>query len=209
MTLQLVGGPKKIRGITFMGGRETGRKPAYCKDAHDLGQLCAENDIIGYFGGSQFGCMGAFANGIVGHNGTAVGIMPKFLKDVERPAENIKLIWVDDFPQRLEHFRNKKKVDAIVNGAGGIGTDAEHADFGTRDKHDQLDIPNILLNTDGFYDYRILDFRRRAEEGFLWPAPASRLFVANSVSEILPMIHAFYKGEPVQNILTVPLRIAA
>jgi uncharacterized protein (TIGR00730 family) len=191
-----------------MCGRETGTDPAYIKAAHDLGQLCAENGIIGYFGGSQFGMMGNFAAGVVGHGGKVVGIMPKFLREVEKPLDSIETIWVDDFGERLERFRDPECVDVIVNGPGGVGTDAEHRDFATRDKHDKLCIPNILLNIAGIFDFCILDLRHRTEKGFMWEKPAKRLFVANAVSEILPMTRAFYAGEPVQNIFTAPLSVA-
>lgn len=199
---------KQIRGITFMGGRETGDDPDYIKAAHDLGQIQAENKIPGYFGGSQFGLMGAYANGILGHNGEVIGIMPHFLKDVEKPLDCVQIIWVEDFPQRLLRFRDLKLVDAIVNFPGGVGTDAEHMDFATNDKHERLGLPNILVNINGFYDYRIMDLRRRHARGFLWNKPARRLFIASDVTEVLPMIRAFYAGDPVQNIFDAPVAIS-
>ncbi len=207
MKLSIVGQPRKIRGLTFMCGRETGTNPDYVKAAHDLGAMCADNGITGYFGGSQFGMMGAFAAGVIGHNGKVVGVMPHFLKDVEKPLDSIEIIWVDDFAQRLERFRDPDFVDVIVNGPGGVGTDAEHRDFATRDKHEQLGLPNILLNIAGIFDYCVLDLQHRAEQGFMWEKPAKRLLVATAVSEILPMTHAFYSGEPVQNIFDTPLTI--
>ncbi|MEK7133569.1 MAG: LOG family protein [Patescibacteria group bacterium] len=211
MNLRLIGSRKRIRGVTVMCGRETGNDPAFAKAAHDLGQTLAEDEdgIIGYFGGGQFGLMGQFATGMIGHNGKVVGILPHFLKEVEKPLDCIEVIWVDDFPQRLAHFRDSGKVDAIVSLPGGVGTDAEHMEFATRDKHDQLGLPNILVNVEGFFDYRILDLRRRAEKGFLWEKPANRLFVADSVHDVLPMIRSFYANEPVQNIFGVSLRLAA
>lgn len=206
MSVRIVKQPRKIRGITVMCGRETGRDPSYVKAAHDLGMYCATEGVIGYFGGSQFGLMGAFANGLIGHGGKVVGIMPVFLREVEKPLDSIPITWVNDFDDRLKHFRDPEKVDAIVNLPGGIGTDAEHADFATRDKHDQLGLPNILVNIGGFYDYRILDFRRRFAEGFLWETPARRLFVADTVEDVLPMARAFHAGETLQNIFNVRIR---
>ncbi len=209
MALRAVEQPRKIRGLAFMCGRETGKNKAYLKAAHDMGELCAINGITGYFGGSQFGMMGAFANGMIGHGGNVIGVMPKFLKEVEKPLDSIETIWVDDFHERLEIFRDPKRVDVIVNGPGGIGTDAEHREFATRDKHDQLGLPNILLNIAGIFDYDIMGLRHRANEGFLWQKSADRLFVANAVGEILSMTRAFYAGEPVQNIFDAQLGIAA
>ena len=57
--------------------------PVYQQDAKRLGEILAKNSITIVYGGGAVGSMGALAEGAIYFGGKVVGIIPRFMVDLE------------------------------------------------------------------------------------------------------------------------------
>jgi len=110
--------------------------------------------------------MGKLADVAMQENGNVIGIIPKFMVEVEWSHKNItELIEVNDM-----HERKKKlieDVDAIVILPGGSGTLEETMEVITLKRLGKFTKPIIFINTDGFYDSLFQLFDKMIEERFM------------------------------------------
>lgn len=131
-----------------------------------LAKVLVENNITTVYGGGAVGLMGRLADTIMGNKGRAIGIIPRFMMDVEWGHKNItELIEVKDM-----HERKKKLVediDAIIVLPGGSGTLEETMEVITLKRLGKFTKPIIFINTDGFYDNLFQLFEKMIEERFM------------------------------------------
>jgi len=64
---------------TVFCGSSAGTEKIYAEQAYTLGKELAERGIGLVFGGGKIGMMGAVADGVMAHQGEAIGVIPKFL----------------------------------------------------------------------------------------------------------------------------------
>ncbi len=131
-----------------------------------LAKVLVENNITTVYGGGAIGLMGRLADTIMANKGRAIGIIPRFMMDVEWGHKNItELIEVKDM-----HERKKKLVediDAIIVLPGGSGTLEETLEVITLKRLGKFTKPIIFINTDGFYDSLLQLFDKMIEERFM------------------------------------------
>ena len=131
-----------------------------------LAKVLVENNITTVYGGGAVGLMGRLADTIMVNKGRAIGIIPRFMMDVEWGHKNItELIEVKDM-----HERKKKLVediDAIIVLPGGSGTLEETKEVITLKRLGKFTKPIIFINTDGFYDSLFQLFNKMIEEQFM------------------------------------------
>jgi uncharacterized protein (TIGR00730 family) len=150
----------------FCGSKE-GNNVRYREHAVELGQMLAVRGITLIYGGGNNGLMGAVANSVMQHGGTARGVIPQVLLAWEQQHQGIsELLVVEDM-----HVR-KRKLYEMCDGAvilpGGFGTLDELFEMLTWNQLSIHDKKIFILNTDGFYDYLIQHMQRLADEGFLY-----------------------------------------
>ncbi|MFC2152071.1 TIGR00730 family Rossman fold protein [Bacteroidota bacterium] len=138
----------------------------YFDVAEKLAKILVENNITTIYGGGAVGLMGKLADVAMQVKGKVIGIIPKFMMDVEWGHKNIsELILVKDM-----HERKKKlveNVDAVVILPGGSGTLEEAMEVITLKRLGKFTKPIIFVNTDGFYDHLFLLFEKMIEERFM------------------------------------------
>ena len=138
----------------------------YFDVAERLAKVLVENNITIVYGGGAIGLMGKLADTIMNNNGKAIGIIPRFMMDVEWGHKNItELIEVKDM-----HERKKKlieDIDAIIVLPGGSGTLEETMEVITLKRLGKFTKPIIFINTDGFYDSLFQLFDKMIEERFM------------------------------------------
>ena len=163
--------------------------PAYHDAARRLGELvAAERCSIVYGGGSQ-GLMGALADGALAKGGEVIGILPKFMADLEWGHPGLThLDLVEDMRERKHKLLTGS--DAVVALPGGCGTLEELFEAITLKRLGLYFNPIVLLNTDGFYDGLQAFLSHVIEHKFLNPGHAEMWTLVDRPEDVLPTIRA-------------------
>ena len=125
--------------------------PEHYEATRTLGRLLAEAGITIVYGGGSVGSMGALADAALAAGGRLVGILPKFMNDLEWGHKSLtELRLVDDM-----HHRKRMMIeesDAIVALPGGSGTFEELLEAITWKRLGLVVSPIVIVNVRGFYD---------------------------------------------------------
>jgi uncharacterized protein (TIGR00730 family) len=159
----------------------------YFDVAERTAKVLTKNNITTVYGGGAVGLMGRLADTAMEKNGKVVGIIPKFMMDVEWGHKNItELILVKDM-----HERKKKlieDIDAIVILPGGSGTLEETMEVITLKRLGKFTKPIIFINTDGFYNSLFHLFDKMVEEKFMRKEHQEMWTSINTPEEIIDAI---------------------
>jgi uncharacterized protein (TIGR00730 family) len=159
----------------------------YFDVAEKTAEVLTSNNIITVYGGGAVGLMGKLADTAMEKQGKVIGIIPKFMMDVEWGHKNItELILVKDM-----HERKKKlieDIDAIVILPGGSGTLEETMEVITLKRLGKFTKPIIFINTDGFYDSLFTLFDKMVEEKFMREEHQQMWTSINKPEEIIKAI---------------------
>ena len=124
--------------------------PHYHEVAFRLGALLAEGGCSVVYGGGSAGSMGAVANGALSAGGEVIGILPKFMADLEWGHPGLtRLELVEDMRERKHRLLTGS--DAVIALPGGCGTLEELFEALTLKRLGLYFNPIILLNTRSFY----------------------------------------------------------
>jgi uncharacterized protein (TIGR00730 family) len=163
--------------------------PIYREQAYALGQSLASNSCSVVYGGGSMGSMGAVADGALGAGGEVIGILPRFMADLEWGHPGLtRLELVEDMRERKHKLLTGS--DAVVALPGGCGTLEELFEAITLKRLGLYFGPIILLNTRGFYDdvVRLLD--RSIGERFMNAEHRDMWTLVGDAAEVLPTIRA-------------------
>ncbi|GGI39365.1 TIGR00730 family Rossman fold protein [Mammaliicoccus stepanovicii] len=110
-----------MKRIAVFCGASNGNDPIYTERAYEFGKYLAENQYELIYGAGSTGMMGAVANGVLEHNGIAIGIMPKFLAEREIAHDSLSEYHV------VETMHERKQMmsdmaDAFIMLPGGAGS---------------------------------------------------------------------------------------
>lgn len=159
----------------------------YFNVAEKTAKIFTSNNITTIYGGGAVGLMGRLADVAMQNNGKVIGIIPKFMMEVEWGHKNItELILVEDM-----HERKKKlieNIDAIVILPGGSGTLEEAMEVITLKRLGKFTKPIIFINTDGFYDNLFLLFDKMIAENFMRKEHRNIWTSINTPEEIISAI---------------------
>ncbi len=138
----------------------------YFDVAERLAKVLVDNNVTTIYGGGSIGLMGKLADTVLAKNGKILGIIPKFMMEVEWGHPKVdQLIEVADM-----HERKKKlveNIDAVVILPGGSGTLEEAMEVITLKRLGKFTKPIIFVNTDGFYDGLFQLFDKMIDEKFM------------------------------------------
>lgn len=159
----------------------------YFDAARRLGEEFAQKNITLVYGGGSFGLMGCIADTMLANGGQVIGIMPRFMAEVEWAHKGItKLVLVEDMRERKKLL--VEDVDAVVALAGGCGTLEELSEVVTLKRLGKFTKPIIILNTDGFYNHLEALFEKMVEENFMRPEHRGIWKFVDGPAQILPAI---------------------
>jgi uncharacterized protein (TIGR00730 family) len=124
-------------------------------DYHDaarrLGVCLAENQFTITYGGGGAGLMGALADGALGRGGRVVGVLPRFMKELEWGHPRLtELRLVEDMRTR-KHLLSADS-SAVVALPGGCGTLEELMEMITLKRLGLYTRPIVMINTRRFFD---------------------------------------------------------
>ncbi|HEY4749720.1 MAG TPA: TIGR00730 family Rossman fold protein [Steroidobacteraceae bacterium] len=142
--------------------------PEYRSAAHRLGEVLAEQGLGIVYGGGAAGSMGALADGALGKGGRVIGILPRFMADLEWGHKGLTRL------QLVEDLRTRKHMMLTLSQAaialpGGSGTLEELLEAITLKRLGLYLNPIVLVNTRDFYTPLLEVLARAVEERFMDP----------------------------------------
>lgn len=156
----------------------------YINDAYQLGSILAKSGITTIYGGGSIGLMGALAHGVLENNGTLVGVIPKFMMELEWGNPHVdEMHVVETMAERKQKLI--ENIDAIVALPGGTGTLEELSEALSLKKLALFTKPIVLLNTNQFYDHLIEFLGKMIEEQFIRNEHQDLYSVAQTPEEVL------------------------
>ncbi len=144
----------------------------YRDSAARLGAILARNHVTIVYGGGKSGSMGALADAALAEGGRVIGVLPRFMDEVEWGHERLsELILVNDMHERKRLMI--QEVDAVVALPGACGTWEELFEAMSFKRLGLYAGPIVIVNTNNYYapmlemlnrsvEYRFMDQRHRA-----------------------------------------------
>jgi uncharacterized protein (TIGR00730 family) len=162
---------------------------AYRDAAYELGRLLAQSGITTIFGGGGSGSMGRLADGVLDAGGEIIGIMPRFMKELEWAHPGVSnYIWTDDLADRKRHMLQNS--DALVALPGGCGTFEELLEAITLKRLGLFLNPVVIVNQLGFYDSLLALLQRSVQDRFMDERHLNMFVPVAQVNEVLDAIYA-------------------
>ncbi|HUL47270.1 MAG TPA: TIGR00730 family Rossman fold protein [Steroidobacteraceae bacterium] len=138
----------------------------YRAAAHRLGEVLAAAGLGIVYGGGAVGSMGALADGALARGGRVVGILPRFMADLEWGHRGLtELELVEDLRARKHLMLTRS--DAAIALPGGSGTLEELLEAITLKRLGLYLKPIVLVNTRGFFAPLLKLLDHAIEERFM------------------------------------------
>lgn len=200
-----IGGAESIRYARVMAinrvcvycASSTRCEPVYHEAASRLGAVLARSGVTLVYGGGKAGSMGALAEGALAEGGRVIGVLPRFMDDLEWGHERLsELILVNDLHERKRLMI--QEVDAVVALPGGCGTWEELFEAMSWKRLGLYTGPIVILNTRGYYQpmlemlersigCRFMDQRHRA----MWSVVEEPELVLDAIRNAPPWKHEY------------------
>jgi uncharacterized protein (TIGR00730 family) len=156
----------------------------YLNAAAELGVVLVENNVEVVYGGGSVGSMGALADAVIGRSGQLIGVIPKFMMELEwgNPLVS-QMIIVESMSERKREFLIN--VDAVIALPGGTGTLEELSEVISLKKLGLFKKPIVIVNTNGFYDYLLRFLDRMTDDNFIREEHKQLYSVVTGAEEII------------------------
>lgn len=166
----------KIKSVAVYLGSRPGNEPKFVQNACRLGRLLAEGHIDIVYGGASVGTMKALAEGALAAGGKVTGVFPIGFKGkrdnaaagIEVGPEGLalsQLITVRDLPERIATM--ERLSQAMIFLPGSFGTMVEAFTWMEKWQLGWANKPAFILNTDGYYDGLLAQFKAMIAAGFM------------------------------------------
>jgi uncharacterized protein (TIGR00730 family) len=140
--------------------------PDYRTAARHLGETLAAANIDIVYGGGAVGSMGALADGALSKGGRVIGILPRFMAELEWGHRGLtELELVEDL--RVRKHLMLARSDAAIALPGGSGTLEELLEVITLKRLGLYVNPIVLVNTRDFFAPLLALLERAVEERFM------------------------------------------
>jgi uncharacterized protein (TIGR00730 family) len=178
-----------IRAVTVFCGSRTGADPAYLAAAEAFGDLLAREGITLVYGGGRVGLMGAIADRVMAGRGTAVGVIPDFLMDLEVGHSGLsELVRVPNMHTRKSEMFVRS--DGFVVLPGGLGTLEEAFEIITWKQLHLHAKPIVVLDTNGYWQPLVRLTQATVDGGFAHERSRDLFSVVATVEEIIPALRS-------------------
>ena len=159
----------------------------YHEAAYDLGELLARNDIEIVYGGGAAGPMGSLAEGALASGGDVIGVIPKFMLDLEWGHTGLtELIVVPTMHERKDLML--KGADAAVALPGGSGTLEELIEAITKKRLGFFLNSIVIVNINDFFEPFIRQIDRCIDQRFMATEHRKMISVVSTPAEVVPAI---------------------
>ena len=162
---------------------------AFHEAARRLGGLLAQAGCTVVYGGGRAGSMGALAEGALAEGGRIVGVIPRFMVDLEWGHDDLtELHVVEDMRTRKHEMLTR--ASAVVALPGGTGTLEELFEAVTLKRLGLYLGPIVIVNTRGYYDPLVAQLESAIRERFMDARHASMWTVVDGPEDVLPAIES-------------------
>jgi uncharacterized protein (TIGR00730 family) len=163
--------------------------PEYRDSAFRLGELLAQARCTVVYGGGSGGSMGALANGALSRGGEVIGVLPRFMADLEWGHPGLtRLELVEDMRERKHKLLTDS--DAVIALPGGCGTLEELLEAITLKRLGLYPSPIVMVNTRGFYTPLDAFLRHSIAERFMNLEHADMWRLVERVEEVIETIRS-------------------
>jgi len=165
-------------------GSKTGENPAFAKQAKELGEQLAAQNIGLVYGGGSVGLMNEIANATLSRGGQVHGVIPQHLYDMEVAHQQLTALHITDSMHERKAMMAELS-DAFIALPGGFGTFEELMEAITWLQLGIHDKKVIIYNVDGYYNKLIEFIDHAVENGFITNGNRHSLKVGVTVEECL------------------------
>lgn len=159
----------------------------YHKAAHQLGRLLAAQGSTIIYGGGGAGSMGALADGAISAGGRIIGVLPRFMQELEWGHKGLsELRIVEDLRIRKHLMMNDS--DAIIALPGGCGTFEELLEAITLKRLGLYFNPIVMVNTREYFNPLLQLLSDAVSEGFMDERHHDMWQVVSTPEEVIPAI---------------------
>ena len=137
------------KAICVFCGASKGTLPSYVELAYATGKAIADRGYSLVYGGGGLGLMGATARGTAEAGGDVLGIIPRFLSELEQVVTDEPHIFVETMHERKTMMY--EKADAFIVLPGGIGTMEEAVEVMSWARLKLHCKPIVFLSHDDFW----------------------------------------------------------
>ncbi len=136
------------------------------------------------YGGAKIGIMGIIANSMMKKGGEVIGIIPKILSKKEIINNNLtEIIVVESMHERKKKMYDFADVFLVL--PGGVGTLEEFAEVITWKSLGIIKKKIIVLNTKGYYDNLLNQFKVMFDSKFLYSDILKDIIILNSAKDLV------------------------
>ncbi len=177
--------------ICVFCGASRGLPEAHVELARHLGRHLSEAGVTVIYGGGKRGLMGSLADAVIESGGRLVGVIPRFLVDVEVAHEGVGELLVVESMHARKHLM-AERADAFLVLPGGIGTLEEAVEILTWGQLGLHAKPLLFLDPDGYWDALLALLNSMERLGYL-RVPAERvLYRVPRVEEVLETLRSIH-----------------
>lgn len=178
---------QSIRSVCVYCGSSEESDRVYLDSAYRLGAILAANSIATVYGGGAIGSMGRLANGALENGGKVIGVIPKFMQELEWGHSGLTELQIVEDMRERKH-RMLLGSDAVVALPGGSGTLEELLEAITLKRLGIYLNPIVLVNVREFFEPLIALFRHCIEHRFMDGRHAAMWRIANGPEDVLEAI---------------------
>jgi len=157
--------------------------PQYHEAAYRLGRALASAGHAVVYGGGRVGSMGALASGVLEAGGRIVGVIPRFMQDLEWGHGGLSELHVVEDMRTRKH-RMLAESRAVVALPGGTGTLEELFEAMTLKRLGLFTGPIVLVNTLGFFTHLTAVLEATIEQLFMDPRHRAMWAVVDEPEEV-------------------------
>ena len=175
------------KSVCIYCASSTKTKSVYIDAAQQLAHLLVDNGYGIRYGGGSEGLMGAIADTVLNKGGKITGVIPRFMVEVEWQHPHVAdMLIVETMAERKQLLI--QGVDAIIALPGSTGTLEELVEVLSLKKLKQINIPIVIVNTNGFFTPLINLLQQMVKEEFMHQSNLQLYSVVEEPSQILEAI---------------------
>lgn len=175
------------KSVCIYCASSTKTKSVYIDAAQQLAHLLVDNGYGIRYGGGSVGLMGAIADTVLNKGGKITGVIPRFMVEVEWQHPHVAdMLIVETMAERKQLLI--QGVDAIIALPGSTGTLEELVEVLSLKKLKQINIPIVIVNTNGFFTPLINMLQQMVNEEFMHHSNLQLYSVVDDPSQIFEAI---------------------
>lgn len=179
-----------MNSICVYCGSSTGNISSFKDAAEELGRSLAEKEISLVYGGAGLGLMGALADACLDNGGSVVGVIPKFLHEIEIAHDSLtEIVLTESMHERKTSMADR--ADAFIAMPGGFGTLEELMEILTWSQLRLIQKPIGILNVNGYYDPLMVFFDHMLKQGLIKEQNMDLFVINDTVQGLLEDLESF------------------